>query len=146
MADVLMTKDQIKEIIPHREPILMIDEILEMVPGKSIKARLYLDPNANYFKGHFPDEPVMPGVLTVESMAQTADVLLLSTEKYAGTIPYFVGIDGVRFMSKIEPGDTITIEAKIEEEYPEKAIAICSAAVHNDGRKSAVGKVTLAMR
>ena len=146
MAGILMTKDQIKEVIPHREPILMIDEILEMVPGESIKARLYLDPNENYFKGHFPGEPVMPGVLTVESMAQTADVLLLSTEKYAGTIPYFVGIDGVRFTSKIEPGDTIIIEANIEEEYPEKAIAICNAVVYNDGRKSAVGKVTLAMR
>ena len=146
MADVLMTKDQIKEIIPHREPILMIDEVLEMAPGESIKARLYLDPNENYFKGHFPGEPVMPGVLTVESMAQTADVLLLSAEKYAGTIPYFVGIDGVRFMGKIEPGDTIIIEAKIEEEYPERATAICSAAVYKDGRRSAVGRLTLAMR
>ena len=146
MVDVLMTKDQIKEIIPHREPILMIDEILEMVPGESIKARLYLNPAENYFKGHFPDQPILPGVLTVECMAQTADVLLLSAEKYAGTIPYFVGIDGVRFMGKIEPGDTITIEAEIEEEYPEKAIVICRAAVYNDGRKAAVGKVTLAMR
>ena len=100
MEEILMTKEQIKEVIPHREPILMIDEILEMVPGESIKARLYLDPAENYFKGHFPGEP----------------------------------------------GDTIIIEAKIEEEYPEKAIAICSAAVYNDGRKSAVGKVTLAMR
>ena len=146
MADVLMTKEQIKEVIPHREPILMIDEVLEIVPGESVKARRYLDPAENYFKGHFPDQPILPGVLTVECMAQTADVLLLSAEKYAGTIPYFVGIDGVRFMGKIEPGDTITIEAEIEEEYPEKAIVICRAAVYNDGRKSAVGKVTLAMR
>ena len=83
MADVLMTRDQIKEVIPHREPILMIDEVLEMVPGESIKARRYLDPAENYFKGHFPDQPILPGVLTVECMAQTADVLLLSAEKYA---------------------------------------------------------------
>lgn len=146
MADVLMTKDQIKEVIPHREPMLMIDEILEMVPGESIKARLYLDPELNYFKGHFPGAPVMPGVLTVESMAQTADVLLLSAERYAGTIPYFIGIDGVKFMRKIEPGDTIIIEAKVEKENLEKAIVTCDAVVYNGEQKSTVGKVTLAMR
>ena len=146
MSEILMTKDQIKKVIPHREPILMIDEVIEMVPGESIKAKRYLDPEENYFKGHFPGEPVLPGVLTVECMAQTADVLLLSAEKYAGTIPYFIGIDGVRFMSKIEPGDTITIEAIVEEEYSEKAIVTCRAAVYNDGRKAATGKVTLAMR
>ena len=146
MAEILMTKDQIKEVIPHREPILMIDEVLEMVPGESIKTRRYLNPEENYFKGHFPDEPVLPGVLTVEAMAQTADVLLLSAERYAGTIPYFIGTDGVRFMNKIEPGDTIIIEANIQEEYPKKAIVICRAAVYNDGRKAAVGTVTLAMR
>ena len=146
MEDVLMTKEQIKEVIPHREPILMIDEVLEMVPGESIRARLYLDPANNYFKGHFPGEPVMPGVLAVESMAQTADVLLLSAERYAGTTPYFVGIDGVRFMRKIEPGDTIIIEARVEEEIAEKAIVTCAAAVYNNGKRAAVGKVTLAMR
>ena len=141
-----MTKDQIKEVIPHREPILMIDEILEMVSGESIRARLYLDPETNYFKGHFPGEPVMPGVLTVESMAQTADVLLLSTDRYAGKIPYFAGIDGVRFMRKIKPGDTILIEAKIAEEISEKSIVTCAATVYNGEKRAAIGKVTLAMR
>lgn len=146
MADVLMTKEQIKEVIPHREPILMIDEILEMNPGESIRARLFLDPASRFFKGHFPGEPVMPGVLAVESMAQTADVLLLSADRYAGTTPYFVGIDGVRFMRKIEPGDTIIIEAVIEEEIAEKAIVTCAATVYKNERRAAVGKVTLAMR
>ena len=73
-----MNKEQIKTVIPHREPMLLIDEVLEMVEGERIKTTLYLDPELDFFRGHFPGEPVMPGVLTVESMAQTADVLLLS--------------------------------------------------------------------
>lgn len=146
ITDILMTKDQIKSVIPHRDPILMIDEVLEMVPGESIKAKLYLDPEWNVFKGHFPEEPVMPGVLAVEAMAQTADVLLLSTERYAGKTPYFAGIDGVRFMRKMEPGDTIIIEAKLAEEIPEKAIVTCAATIYNNKKRAAIGKVTLAMR
>lgn len=146
MSKPLMNKDEIKKVIPHREPMLMIDEIIEMDPGQSIKASLYLDPQLEYFKGHFPGAPVMPGVLTVESMAQTADVLLLSSEKYAGTIPYFIGIDQVKFKRKIEPGDTITIEAKVSKVNEAKAVVTCEAVVYNNGEISTTGFVTLAMR
>lgn len=146
MSEYKMNKEQIKKVIPHREPMLMIDEILDMVPGESIRAKLYLDPELAYFKGHFPGAPVMPGVLTVEAMAQASDVLLLSAERYAGTIPYFIGIDGVKFKRKIEPGDTIIIEAKIETERTEKAIVTCDAVVYNGDEVSTTGKVTLAMR
>ena len=141
-----LNREEIMAVIPHRDPMLLVDAVEDLVPGERIETTFWVNPAREIFRGHFPDEPVLPGVYTVECMAQTADVLLLSAEKYAGTIPYFVGIDGVRFMGKIEPGDTITIEAEIEEEYPEKAIVICRAAVYNDGRKAAVGKVTLAMR
>ena len=87
METITMNKDQIKEVIPHREPMLLIDEVLEMVPGEMIKTAFYLDPELDFFRGHFPGEPVMPGVLTVESMAQTADVLLLSCLLYTSPSP-----------------------------------------------------------
>lgn len=146
MNNVLMGKDDIKKIIPHREPMLLIDEILEMEPGKSIKASLFLDPQMDFFRGHFPGEPVMPGVLTVESMAQTSDVLLLSMEQYAGKIPLFIGIDQVKFKSKIKPGDRIIIEAKIVKVNEPKAVVTCEAVVYNEGEISTTGLVTLAMR
>jgi len=146
MKKIAMDKDQIKKVIPHREPMLMIDEILEIEEEKHIKASLYLDPELDYFRGHFPDSPVMPGVLTVEAMAQASDVLLLSCERYAGTIPYFIGIDEVKFKKKIEPGDTIIIEAEISKENREKAVVTCDAVVYNNGEVSTTGKVTLAMR
>lgn len=146
MEQIRMNKEAIKEVIPHREPMLMIDEILEMKPGEFIKSAAYMDPERNYFKGHFPGAPVMPGVLTVEAMAQTADVLLLSSEKYAGTIPYFIGIDQVKFKRKIEPGDRIIIEAKVAKVNEAKAVVTCEAVVYNNGEVSTTGLVTLAMR
>lgn len=146
MSDILMNKDQIKEVIPHREPMLLIDEVLEMKEGESIKTTFYLDPSLDFFRGHFPGEPVMPGVLTVESMAQTADVLLLSMPQYAGKVPLFIGIDQVKFKRKIEPGDKIEIEAKISKVNEPKAVVSCEAVVYNKGEISTTGIVTLAMR
>lgn len=144
--EIVMDREQIKEIIPHREPMLLIDEVLEMTEGKRIKTAFYLDPSRDFFKGHFPGEPVMPGVLTVESMAQTADVLLLSMPRYAGKVPLFLGIDQVAFKRKIEPGDKITIEAEIAKVNEAKAVVTCRAAVFNRGEEAASGLVTLAMR
>ncbi len=141
-----MDKEQIKKVIPHREPMLLIDQVLEMEEGKTIKTGFYLDPELDFFRGHFPGEPVMPGVLTVESMAQTADVLLLSMPQYAGKIPLFIGIDQVKFKRKIEPEDTIEIEAKITNINEAKAVVTCEAIVRNKGEISTTGLVTLAMR
>lgn len=144
--DTIFTKEQIKEIIPHREPMLMIDEIVEMKAGKSIIAKFYLDPKYDFFRGHFPEEPVMPGVLTVESMAQTADVLLLLMPEFTGKIPLFLGIDNVRFRKKVRPGDTIEIQVNLSEVREERGVAQCDAMVFNGGELSATGTVKLAMR
>ena len=146
MKKITMDKEKIKEVIPHREPMLMITEILELVEGKSIRSTFYLDPELDFFRGHFPGEPVMPGVLTVESMAQTADVLLLSMPQYTGKVPLFIGIDQVKFKRKIEPGDKIEIEAKITKVNEAKAVVTCEAVVHNKGEIATTGLVTLAMR
>ena len=141
-----LNKEQIKNIIPHRDPMLLVDEVLEMVTGESIRAKFFVDSEREIFKGHFPGEPVLPGVYTVECIAQTADILLLSMEKYAGTIPLFIGINNVKFFRKIKPNDTIEINAKITMERKDKGIATCSAEVFNNGELTAVGDVTLAMR
>lgn len=144
--EVLMNRDQIKEVIPHREPMLLIDEVLQMEEGKRIRTAFYLNPELDFFRGHFPGEPVMPGVLTVESMAQTADVLLLSMPQYAGKVPLFIGIDQVKFKKKIEPGDRIEIEATVAKVNEPKAVVTCEAIVYNKGEVSTTGLVTLAMR
>ncbi len=146
MKKISLTKDDIKSIIPHREPMLMVDAVEEMSPGKKITTTLYLDPKFDYFKGHFPNEPVMPGVLTIESMAQTACVLMLSEDRYRGSSTYLIGIDNVRFHKKIKPGDKITIEARMLNERQEKAIVTCEAIVHNGSDISTTGLITLALR
>lgn len=141
-----MNREEIKAVIPHRDPMLLVDSVEDMVPGEHITAFFYVDPNREIFKGHFPTEPVLPGVYSVECMAQTADILLLSTQRYAGKIPLFLGINNVRFLRKILPGDTIEIHAKLTYERLEKAIATCSAEIYNCGELTATGDVTLAMR
>ena len=132
--------------IPHRAPMLLVDTVEDLEPGEHITAKFYVDPGREIFKGHFPGEPVLPGVYSVECMAQTADILLLSLPRYAGKIPLFLGIDKVRFRRKIIPGDTLEIQAVMASERQEKAIATCSANVYVEGELAASGDVTLAMR
>ena len=141
-----LTQGEIKGIIPHRDPMLLVSTVEEMVPGEHIVSTFWVDPDREIFKGHFPGEPVLPGVYSVECMAQTADILLLSMERYAGKVPLFLGINNVRFLRKILPGDTIEIHAKLASERVEKAIATCAAEIYNHGELAAIGEVTLAMR
>lgn len=146
MYQMKLDRDEVKCIIPHRDPMLLVDTVKEMTPGESITAEFFVSPEREIFKGHFPGDPVLPGVYSVECMAQAADILLLSMDCYAGKTPLFLGIDHVRFTSKILPGDTIQIKAKLVSERPEKAIATCSAEIYDDGKLAASGDVTLAMR
>lgn len=141
-----MTTEEIKQIIPHRDPMLLISEVTEIEPGHRIRAAFYVDPDREIFNGHFPGEPVLPGVYSVECMAQAADLLLLSMERYAGKVPLFLGIDKVCFRRKILPGDTIEIRAALLSERVEKAIATCSAEIYDHEELAASGEVTLAMR
>ena len=136
----------VKKIIPHRDPMLLVSTVEELEPGVRITTTFHVDPEREIFKGHFPGEPVLPGVYTVECMAQAADILLLSTERYMGKIPLFLGINNVRFQRKILPGDTLEIRAVLSSERAEKAIATCSAEVYDNDELAASGDVTLAMR
>ena len=110
---VLLDKEQIKGIIPHRDPFLLIDEINEMEIGKTIVGTKYVREDEYYFKGHFPQEPIMPGVLIVEALAQTGAVCILSLPEHRGKTAYFGGIKNARFRQKVVPGDVITLKVTL---------------------------------
>jgi 3-hydroxyacyl-[acyl-carrier-protein] dehydratase len=107
-------RDVIEQILPHRDPFLLIDEVLELEPGKRIVACKTVRPDEWYLAGHFPGRPIMPGVLMVEGMAQAGAVAALSVEEYRGKLALFAGIDDVRFKRIVEPGDTLIYECELE--------------------------------
>ena len=109
-----MTKKDIENIIPHRAPFLLIDEILEIEPGKRIKGVKYVSEEEYYFKGHFPGNPIMPGVLQVETIAQAGAVAVLILPENKGKLVLFAGIDKARFKRMVKPGDELIIEVEIE--------------------------------
>lgn len=113
MADVLMNKEQIMEIIPHRDPFLLIDEIIEMEVGVKVKARKYIKEDEFWFKGHFPEYPITPGVLIIEMLAQVGAVCMLSMPEYKGKIGLFGGIDKAKFRKQVLPGDVLELEVEI---------------------------------
>ena len=146
MEPMRLNHQQVMEVIPHRDPMLLIDEVKELIPGERVEATLWVDPDREIFKGHFPGDPVLPGVYTVEATAQATDLVLMTKPVYAGKVPLFLGIDHVKFRKKILPGDTLTIRAEMLKERPEKAIATCKCEVYVDGELAAESEVTIAMR
>ncbi len=109
----MLNKEQIEEIIPQRDPFLMIDEVEEYIPGESATAYKYVDEEEWYFKGHFPGNPIMPGVLITESLAQTGAIAILSLEENKGKNALFGGIDKMKFKKMVVPGDKLKLEVKI---------------------------------
>ena len=104
---------QIMNVLPHRPPFLLIDRIEEMVEGKSATAIKNVTMNEPFFTGHFPGNPVMPGVLIIEALAQTGAVAILSLPENKGKTAYFGGIKKARFRRKVVPGDTLRLEVEI---------------------------------
>jgi len=105
-----MKRSEIEGILPHRPPFLFVDEVVEISETKII-AKKYVRDDEYFFKGHFPNEPIMPGVLIVEALAQTGGVMILQKRK--GVIPLFLGIDKARFKKIVRPGDTLIMEVKL---------------------------------
>lgn len=104
---------QIKEIIPHRYPFLLVDRILEVEEGKRAVGIKNVSGNEEFFNGHFPDYPVMPGVLIVEALAQVGAVAVLMQEANKGKLAFFAGIDNCRFKRQVKPGDQLRLEVEI---------------------------------
>ena len=108
-----LESEDLRRILPHRYPFLLVDRILELDPGKSAVGRKNVTINEPFFQGHWPHRAVMPAVLIVESMAQVSGVILLAMEEHRGENAYFVGINKARFRKPVLPGDTLTIRASI---------------------------------
>lgn len=104
---------EIRELIPHRYPFLLVDRIEELEPGVRAVGIKNVTQNEPFFQGHFPDYPVMPGVLIVEAMAQVGAVGVMVNEEYRNKLALFAGIDGVRFRRQVMPGDTLRMEVEI---------------------------------
>ena len=109
-----MNRQQIMDILPHRDPFLLIDEVLDLEPGVRVKAMKQVTGQEYFFPGHFPGFPVMPGVLIVEALAQAGAVAILSLEENRGKIGFLAGIEQARFRQKVTPGDTLVLEVEIE--------------------------------
>jgi len=109
----LLDCNQIQKIIPHRYPFLLVDRIIEIIPGKMAIGIKNVTVNENYFQGHFPQEKVMPGVLIIEALAQVGAVALLKEKENQGKIAYFAGINKARFKKKVVPGDVLKLETEI---------------------------------
>ena len=139
----LYTAKEIMEIMPHRYPFLLIDTIEELEPGVRGVGRKCVSMNEPFFQGHFPGNPVMPGVLIIEALAQVGAVALLSQPEWKGRTAYFAGIDKARFRQKVVPGDVLTLETVILKVKGSVGVGKAVAAVN--GKVAAEAELTFAL-
>lgn len=139
----LLTAKEIMEIIPHRQPFMLIDTIEEMEPGIKAVAKKCVTYNEPFFNGHFPNEPVMPGVLIVEALAQTGAVAILSLEENKGKTAYFAAINSAKFKRKVIPGDVLMLETEIIKCKGPMGIGKATATV--DGKVAVQAELTFAI-
>ena len=139
----MLNKEEIEKIIPQRDPFLMIDEVEEYTPGESCVAYKNVSLEEPYFKGHFPGNPIMPGVLIVESLAQAGAVAILSMEENKGKNAIFGGIDKMKFKKMVVPGDRLKLEVNIIKR--KGPIGVGEALATVDGKVAAKGELTFAV-
>lgn len=134
---------EIMEILPHRHPFLLIDTVEELESGVRAVAKKAVSFNEPYFAGHFPGNPVMPGVLIIEALAQTGAVAILSQPEWKGKTAYFAGINHARFKQKVVPGDVLTLETEIIK--VKGPIGIGKATAYVDGKNVCIAELTFAI-
>lgn len=139
----LLSAKEIMEIIPHRQPFMLIDTVEELTPGVRAVAKKCVSYNEPFFQGHFPAEPVMPGVLIVEALAQTGAVAILSLEENKGKTAYFAAIQSAKFKKKVEPGDVLVLETEIIKQKGSIGIGKATATV--DGKIAVQAELTFAI-
>lgn len=136
----VLDSTKIQEIIPHRYPMLLIDRIEELEPGKRAVSLRNVTAHEEVFQGHFPGNPVMPGVLIVEAMAQTGAVALLSLDEFKGKTAYFGGIKSAKFRKVVRPGDQMIIEVVLEK--IRGSVGLGKAVATVDGKKACTAEIT----
>ena len=134
---------EIQQIIPHRHPFLLIDKIEELVPGEKAVGYKGITYDESFFKGHFPDEPVVPGVLMVEMLAQVGAVAILSLEENKGKTAYFGSINSAKFKRKVVPGDMLKLECEIIKR--KGPIGVGKAVASVDGKPAVIAELTFAV-
>ena len=134
---------EIQKIIPHRYPFLLIDKIESFEPGVKAVGYKNVTMNEYFFQGHFPEEPVMPGVLIIEALAQVGAVTILSLEENKGKIAYFAGINNAKFRQKVLPGDVLRLEVEIIKK--KGPIGVGKAIATVEGKKVAEAELTFAI-
>ena len=139
----LMGTKEIMEIIPHRQPFLLIDTIEELEPGKRAVGKKCVTYNEPFFAGHFPGEPVMPGVLIVEALAQTGAVAILSQPDFKGKTAYFGAVNNARFKQKVVPGDVLMLELEIVRQKGPIGVGTAKATVN--GKVAVQAELTFAV-
>lgn len=139
----VLTTKQIMEIIPHRQPFLLIDTVEELEPGRRAVAKKCVSYNEPFFAGHFPGEPVMPGVLVIEALAQTGAVAILGMEENRGKTAYFAGISSAKFKQKVVPGDVLMLETEIIKQ--KGPIGVGKAAASVNGKVVCMAELTFAI-
>jgi 3-hydroxyacyl-[acyl-carrier-protein] dehydratase len=142
-VNVPLGRKEIEAILPHRDPFLLIDEVVELKPGKRVVARKRVRSDEWYLSGHFPGRPVMPGVLIVEAMAQTGALAVLAEEENRGRIALFAGIDDCRFKRIVEPGDELELACELE--HVRGPIGRGKATAHVGSELAARGTLTFAV-
>lgn len=144
MAGVIYNKEQIMEIIPHRDPFLLIDEINEIEPGKRVVATKRIKEDDFWFKGHFPEYPVTPGVLMIEMLAQAGAAAMLVLPENKGKLGLFAGIDKAKFKKQVVPGDTLKLEVEIIK--VKGPIGVGKGIATVDGQKAVSAEITFAIK
>lgn len=141
-----LTKQDVMELLPQRDPILLIDSADDLVPGKSVVAHFLVKPEMEVFKGHFPGNPVFPGVYTMEACAQASILCATSLERYFGKTTLYLGINNAKFKGMVKPGDTINLHVTVTGEREEKAIVFTHIDVEVEGNSVVEADVVMAYR